>query len=75
MFLPLLQAGEAVLQPTHIALVLNEEGWRTGLGGSFTASKVEWVRAAYGIVLDCALKGRASAPVDKEVMLLGTGCG
>jgi hypothetical protein len=38
---------------TQIALLLNEEGWQTGLGGSFTASKVEWVRAAYGIALDC----------------------
>ena len=45
------------LAPTHtatqIALLLNEEGWQTGLGGSFTTSKVEWVRAAYGIALDC----------------------
>jgi DNA invertase Pin-like site-specific DNA recombinase len=38
---------------TQIAHRLNEEGWRTGLGGSFTASKVEWVRAAYAIDLDC----------------------
>jgi DNA invertase Pin-like site-specific DNA recombinase len=45
------------LAPTHtatqIALLLNEEGWQTGLGGSFTTSKAEWVRAAYGIALDC----------------------
>jgi hypothetical protein len=45
------------LAPTHtatqIAQVLNEEGWRPGLGGSFTASKVDWIRAAYHIPLDC----------------------
>jgi DNA invertase Pin-like site-specific DNA recombinase len=45
------------LAPTHtatqIAVLLNEEGWQTGLGGSFTTSKVEWVRAAYDIALDC----------------------
>jgi hypothetical protein len=38
---------------TQIALLLNEEGWQPGLGGSFTASKVEWIRAAYGIPLAC----------------------
>ena len=45
------------LAPTHtatqIADQLNEEGWRAGLGGSFTASKVDWIRAAYDIVLAC----------------------
>ena len=45
------------LAPTHtatqIAAQLNEEGWRAGLGGSFTASKVDWIRAAYDIVLAC----------------------
>ena len=45
------------LAPTHtatqIAVLLNEEGWHTGLGGSFTTSKVEWVRAAYDMALDC----------------------
>lgn len=38
---------------THIAVLLNEEGFCAGLGGSFTASKVEWIRAAYDIPLDC----------------------
>lgn len=38
---------------TQIAELLNEEGCRPGLGGSFTASKVEWIRAAYDIPLDC----------------------
>ena len=45
------------LAPTHtatqIALLLNAEGLRPGLGGDFTASKVDWIRAAYGIPLDC----------------------
>ena len=38
---------------THIADQLNQEGWRAGLGGRFTASKVDWIRAAYDIALDC----------------------
>ena len=38
---------------THIAALLNEEGFRSGLGGSFTARKVEWIRVAYNIPLDC----------------------
>ena len=38
---------------THMALLLNEEGLCAGLGGSFTASKVEWIRAAYDIPLAC----------------------
>jgi DNA invertase Pin-like site-specific DNA recombinase len=45
------------LAPAHtaaqIAALLNEEGFRPGLGGSFTASKVEWIRVAYGVPLDC----------------------
>jgi DNA invertase Pin-like site-specific DNA recombinase len=45
------------LAPTHtatqIAHLLNEEGWRPGLSGSFTASKVDWIRAAYHIPLAC----------------------
>jgi DNA invertase Pin-like site-specific DNA recombinase len=45
------------LAPTHtatqIANLLNEEGLRPGLGGSFTASKVDWIRAAYHIPLAC----------------------
>ncbi len=38
---------------TQIATLLNEEGLRPGLGGSFTASKVDWIRAAYSIPLAC----------------------
>lgn len=45
------------LAPTHtatqIANLLNEEGLRAGMGGSFTASKVDWIRAAYHIPLAC----------------------
>jgi hypothetical protein len=45
------------LAPTHtasqIANLLNEEGLRAGMGGSFTASKVDWIRAAYQIPLAC----------------------
>jgi hypothetical protein len=38
---------------TQIADLLNQEGLRPGLGGTFTASKVDWIRAAYGIELAC----------------------
>ncbi len=38
---------------TEIANLLNEEGLCPGLGGSFTASKVDWIRAAYHIPLAC----------------------
>jgi DNA invertase Pin-like site-specific DNA recombinase len=38
---------------TQIANLLNEEGLRPGLGGSFTASKVDWIRATSHIPLAC----------------------
>jgi DNA invertase Pin-like site-specific DNA recombinase len=38
---------------TQIATRLNEEGLRPGMGGSFTASKVDWIRVAYSIPLTC----------------------
>jgi hypothetical protein len=38
---------------TRIADQLDEEGLRPGLGGRFTASKVDWIRSKYGIALDC----------------------
>lgn len=45
------------LAPTHtdtqIAALLNDEGKQAGMGGVFTASKVEWIRYAYQIPLDC----------------------
>ena len=53
------------LAPTHtdtqIAVVLNEEGEVAGMGGTFTASKVEWIRYAYSIPLDCPERPSASA--------------
>lgn len=54
---PLVVARVQELAPTHtatqIATLLNEEGLRPGLSGSFTASKVDWIRAAYHIPLAC----------------------
>src|SRR6266446_5052243 len=41
------------LTATQIANLLNEEGLRPGLGGSFTASKVDWIRATSHIPLAC----------------------
>ena len=38
---------------TQIATLLNAEGLRAGMGGSFTASKVDWIRVAYQIPLAC----------------------
>jgi DNA invertase Pin-like site-specific DNA recombinase len=38
---------------THIADQLNAEGLCAGMGGHFTASKVDWIRIKYGIALDC----------------------
>jgi DNA invertase Pin-like site-specific DNA recombinase len=32
---------------------LNEQGWKTGRGGSFTASKVQWIRYVHGIANGC----------------------
>jgi DNA invertase Pin-like site-specific DNA recombinase len=57
------------LAPTHtasqIALQLNEEGLRPGLGGSFTARKVEGIRAAYDIPLACP-EGPAFCPTGQR---------
>jgi DNA invertase Pin-like site-specific DNA recombinase len=36
-----------------IAKCLNDEGYRCGQGGAFTASKVNWLRYAYGIKSAC----------------------
>jgi DNA invertase Pin-like site-specific DNA recombinase len=45
------------LSPTHttaqIAALLNEEGERAGMGGSFTVGKIEWIRYAYHIPAGC----------------------
>jgi DNA invertase Pin-like site-specific DNA recombinase len=41
------------LTDRQIAITLNREGGHAGLGGSFTASKVAWVRYAYHIPVCC----------------------
>jgi DNA invertase Pin-like site-specific DNA recombinase len=52
------------LSPTHtnaqIAAVLNEEGERAGMGGSFTVSKIEWIRYAYHIPAGCPERPKAA---------------
>jgi hypothetical protein len=46
------------LAPTHtdtqIAALLNATGAHAGMGGTFTASKIEWIRYAYAIPLSCS---------------------
>jgi Recombinase zinc beta ribbon domain len=37
----------------QIAETLNHEGARSGLGGTLSASKVNWIRSAYGIASGC----------------------
>jgi hypothetical protein len=53
------------LAPTHtdrqIAKVLNQDEFTPGMGGSFTASKVQWVRYAYHIPTGCP-EGPAACP-------------
>jgi hypothetical protein len=44
-----------------IAECLNQEGYRSGQGGTFTASKVNWLRYAYGLQSGCPL-GPAACP-------------
>src|SRR5256712_13517192 len=44
-----------------IAECLNHEGYRSGQGGAFTASKVNWLRYVYGIKSGCPL-GPAACP-------------
>jgi hypothetical protein len=47
--------GQLARDHTDIAIAksLNDEGYRSGLGGAFTASKVNWLRYAYGIKSGC----------------------
>jgi DNA invertase Pin-like site-specific DNA recombinase len=45
----------------EIAERLNQEGYRSGQGSAFTASKVDWLRYAYGIKSGCPL-GPAACP-------------
>ncbi|MEE8291818.1 MAG: recombinase family protein [Candidatus Tectomicrobia bacterium] len=53
------------LAPDHtdiqIAERLNQEGHRSGQGGAFTASKIDWLRYTYGIKSGCPL-GPAACP-------------
>ncbi len=53
------------LAPTHtdrqIAKILNQDEFTPGMGGSFTASKVQWVRYAYHIPTGCP-QGPAACP-------------
>ena len=52
------------LSPTHtnaqIATLLNEEGEQAGMGGSFTVSKIEWIRYAYHIPAGCPERPKAA---------------
>ncbi|HSH82320.1 MAG TPA: recombinase family protein [Herpetosiphonaceae bacterium] len=54
---PAVVARVRELAPSHsdsqLATVLNQEGVAPGLGGTFTASKVGWIRYAYGIPSGC----------------------
>jgi DNA invertase Pin-like site-specific DNA recombinase len=52
------------LSPMHtnaqIAALLNEEGEQAGMGGSFTVSKIEWIRYAYHIPAGCPERPKAA---------------
>lgn len=52
------------LSPTQtnaqIAAVLNTEGEQAGMGGSFTVSKIEWIRYAYDIPAGCPERPKAA---------------
>lgn len=48
-----------------IATCLNNEGYRSGQGGAFTASKVGWLRYTYGIKSGCPL-GPAASPTGQR---------
>jgi hypothetical protein len=45
---------------TQIAAILNEEGERAGMGGTFTVSKIEWIRYAYHIPAGCPERPKAA---------------
>ena len=49
----------------QIAERLNQEGYRSGQGGTFSASKVDWLRSAYGIKSGCPL-GPAACPTGQR---------
>jgi len=52
------------LSPRHtnaqIAALLNEEGEQAGMGGSFTVSKIVWIRYAYRIPAGCPERPKAA---------------
>lgn len=49
----------------HIAERLNREGWKPGLGGAFTANKVQWLRHVHRIRSGCP-EGPAACPQGKR---------
>ena len=49
----------------EIAERLNHEGYLSGQGGAFSASKVDWLRYAYGIKSGCPL-GPAACPTGQR---------
>ncbi len=57
------------LAPTHtdeqIATCLNAEGFRSGSGGTFSTSKVEWIRYVYHIQNGCP-RGPAACPTGQR---------
>jgi hypothetical protein len=54
----------------QIAERLNQEGYRSGQGGTFSASQVDWLRYAYGIKSGCPL-GPAACPTRANVVMVG----
>jgi DNA invertase Pin-like site-specific DNA recombinase len=50
---------------SEIATCLGDEGYRSGQGGAFTASKVNWLRYAYGIKSACPL-GPVACPTGQR---------
>ena len=49
----------------QIAARLNQEGYRSGQGGTFSASKIDWLRYAYRITSGCPL-GPAACPTGQR---------
>ena len=49
----------------EMAARLNHEGYLSGQGGAFSASKVDWLRYAYGITSGCPL-GPAACPTGQR---------
>ncbi|MFQ5617045.1 MAG: hypothetical protein ACE5GO_11385 [Anaerolineales bacterium] len=49
----------------QVAERLNQEGYRSGQGGAYTASKVNWLRYTYGIKSGCPL-GPAACPTGQR---------